>query len=151
MSLRGWRILLICWMAMIFLISSHLLANTASFDSTGLLFGSINYVARKMAHVAEYAILAYLWFRSLWSRREGFRRAVFWSLVLSVLYAVTDEFHQSMVPERLGVWTDVLFDAAGALLACALLVYSRYHAAGGLRLILLGPLGDTVPTEGETA
>jgi len=146
LSLRGWRILLVCWMALIFFVSSSLLANRASFDATELLFGSLNYFARKTAHVVEYGILTFLWFRSLWIVRSGFRRAIGQSVLLTILYAVTDEVHQSMVPERLGLWSDVVFDAAGALAAGVLLVRTKEQlerAIGGvLGKRLLGPLAD---------
>lgn len=143
MPQRGWRILLVVWMGLIFLVSSSLLVDAASFDATEAVFGGLNYVFRKMAHVAEYGILAYLWFRSLWTRRDGFRKAVAWSLLLSAIYAITDEAHQSTVPGRLGKPSDVLFDTLGSLSTAALLMVAMKLEGGSLRRRLLGPLGDT--------
>jgi VanZ family protein len=37
--------------------------------------------------------------------------------VLAVLYAISDEVHQSFVPTREGTLRDVIIDAIGALLA----------------------------------
>ena len=68
---------------------------------------SYDYPLRKAAHLFEYGVLALL------LRRAGLSRAA--SFVLSVLYAVTDEWHQSFVPGRHGAVSDVLVDAAGAL------------------------------------
>lgn len=68
---------------------------------------SYDYPLRKLAHLLEYGVLFAL------LRRAGMSRAS--SLAASVLYAVTDEFHQSFVPGRRGAATDVLIDAAGAL------------------------------------
>jgi VanZ family protein len=102
-------------MGIIYVLSSRLLALYTSAEGTEELFGSLNYVMRKCAHVAEYAVLAYLWFRSLRLRAGTIRARLSWSVLLSVLYAVTDELHQALIPERLGTWSDVVFDAAGAL------------------------------------
>ena len=115
MSLRRWRIALLAWMGVIFLLSSSLLAPHMSAEGTEEVFGSLNYLTRKCAHVAEYAVLAFLWFRSIRPRAGGIRSRLGWSVLLSVLYAVTDELHQALIPERLGTWSDVLFDAAGAV------------------------------------
>ena len=115
MSLRCWRIALLVWMGLIFLLSSSLLAPHASSEGTEEIFGSLNYLMRKCAHVAEYAVLTFLWFRSIRPREDGFGTRLVWSVLLSVLYAATDEFHQAFIPERLGTWSDVVFDTAGAL------------------------------------
>ena len=109
-------------MGVIFLISSRLLKDAAAFDATERLFGSLNYVVRKLAHVAEYAILAYFWFRSIWTRRDRFGVSVRWSVVLTVAYAITDELHQATVPMRSGAWTDVVIDGAGAILMALALI-----------------------------
>ncbi len=39
-----------------------------------------------------------------------------WAFVLTLLYALTDEFHQAFVPERLPSILDLVTDAAGAAL-----------------------------------
>ena len=49
-----WRVALVAWMGVIFLLSSSLLAPHMSAEGTEGLFGSLNYVARKCAHVADY-------------------------------------------------------------------------------------------------
>lgn len=84
--------------------------------STGLSF---DFPLRKLGHVAEYAVLFALLRRAL--SREGLspRAAAAAAFPLAVAYAVTDEWHQSFVPGRAGRASDVLLDAAGALLAWA--------------------------------
>ena len=75
---------------------------------------------RKSAHMVAYAILALLlaWALSArWPRRTALRAA----LVAAVLYAVTDEVHQSFVPMRAGRLLDVAIDGAGAALGLLLL------------------------------
>jgi VanZ family protein len=73
---------------------------------------------RKTAHVTEYAILALLCLRALRQTRSGERRpwntrTAIIALTITVLYAATDEWHQSFVPGREGAVRDVLIDAAG--------------------------------------
>jgi VanZ family protein len=46
----------------------------------------------------------------------------------STLYAITDEFHQSFVPNRQGHLADVLIDSSGAALGLAgIWLFSRWR------------------------
>ena len=87
------------WAAVIFTLSS-----LPSLDS-GL--GTWDIVLRKLAHLAEYAILGGLLYRAL--RREPT------AVVLGSLYAVTDEVHQTFVSGREGSPVDWLIDAVGVV------------------------------------
>ncbi len=89
----------IAWAALIFGLSS------VPDLSSGL--GGWDFVLRKLAHAAEYAILGALLVRALrrWS----------WALALGVAYAVSDEIHQSFVPGRQGSPLDVLIDSVGVI------------------------------------
>lgn len=77
--------------------------------SSGLEY---DYPLRKLAHLAEYAVLYLLTRRALEARGASWPAAAF-----AVLYAMTDEWHQSFVPGRAGLWSDVAVDAAGVLAA----------------------------------
>lgn len=48
------------------------------------------------------------------------------SLILTVLYGMLDEFHQSFVPNRTRDVYDWLADSAGALLTFLILIFSSY-------------------------
>lgn len=69
-----------------------------------------DFLLRKGAHLGEYAVLYLLTARAL-----GWKRAA-WALAFCVLYAASDEWHQTFVRGRDGKALDVLLDAAGALL-----------------------------------
>jgi VanZ family protein len=107
------------WMLAIFFLSAQ--------SSLGEMTGSPAFmVARKSGHIFEYAVLALLLGRALlytWrSRGEALSRALLsraWLMgaVLSALYAMTDEFHQTFVPHRGGRIEDVLLDALSAVAA----------------------------------
>jgi VanZ family protein len=79
--------------------------------SSGL--GTFDVVLRKAAHVSEFAMLAFLLWRAV--RDDGI------AFFGTVLYAVTDEFHQSFVRGRHGAPRDIAFDAAGAFLGLLIL------------------------------
>ena len=135
-NVRFWRIALVVWLVLIFLFSSSLF----SADNTEkiLVFDLLNYVVRKGSHMVEYAILVYLWFRSLCVVRERFARSVVLSVTLSVLYAASDEWHQSFVPSRDGTVTDVIWDASGAILMAIFLWYIYQRGTGTVKRTVLG-------------
>jgi VanZ family protein len=65
-------------------------------------------------HALVYAVLAWLYLRAL---RGHFRASVALRLVsagLAVLYALSDEYHQTFVPGRSGDLWDLVADSVGA-------------------------------------
>ena len=86
---------------------------------TGL--GVWDTILRKAAHMAEYGVLWFLWYRAL-------ERHTPWpAAAITLAYAITDEYHQSFVEGRHGTPVDVLIDAAG--IAIAIAVHARRRAA----------------------
>lgn len=75
----------------------------------------IEWFVRKGAHMAEYAILFWLYCRAL--RLSGAKRPGVGAFLMSVCYAATDEYHQFFVPGRGPAVADVLIDTMGAGLA----------------------------------
>jgi len=76
-------------------------------------FGVLDWLFKKSGHVIEYALLAVAyWYALGWNRN---RRQLAW--LFAILYAVTDEFHQSFVPGRFpSVWDVLIFDNLGAVI-----------------------------------
>jgi VanZ family protein len=72
---------------------------------TGL--GGWDVVLRKLAHLAEYAVLGALLYRAV--RREPL------AALIGSAYAVTDEIHQTFVGGRHGSPVDWLLDTAGVV------------------------------------
>ncbi len=75
-------------------------------------FGLADFVVKKSGHVIEYAILtACYWFGF------GFQNDRSWlAWLFAVIYAATDEFHQSFVPGRIpSIWDIVIFDNLGVM------------------------------------
>lgn len=75
---------------------------------------SIDYPVRKAAHATEYAILAGLMLGIVVTSSINWKHLLE-VVIVAVVYASTDEFHQLFVPGRSGRFMDVLIDATGAL------------------------------------
>lgn len=78
-------------------------------------FGAWDTILRKLAHAAEYGVLAYLTLR-LGLRQE--KRKVTTLLIILIfcaLYAWSDEWHQSFVEGRVFSVFDILIDSLGAI------------------------------------
>jgi VanZ family protein len=107
-------------MGVIFVVSAQ-----PSLDS-GL--GVVDDVGRKVVHFAQYALLCFLWWRPLAASTNP-RRAALLAFVLTSAYAVTDEYHQTLVDGRHGTPVDWLIDTAGAA-AAAVRLRIRARSAG---------------------
>jgi VanZ family protein len=101
----------VLWAGIIFTLSA-----VPSLD-TGL--GTWDLAVRKLAHLAEYAVLGGLLQRAL--GREPL------ALLLGSAYAATDEIHQTFVAGRQGSPLDWLLDTAGV--AAGVLLYARWAAS----------------------
>jgi VanZ family protein len=101
----------VLWAGLIFTLSA-----VPSLD-TGL--GTWDLAVRKLAHLAEYAVLGGLLQRAL--GREPL------ALLVGSAYAATDEIHQTFVAGRQGSPLDWLLDTAGV--AAGVLLYARWAAS----------------------
>ena len=71
---------------------------------------------RKAGHVAEFAILGFLLTNVFIARRTKKRPTVILSLFSGIVYAASDELHQTFVPGRAGMITDVGIDTCGVVI-----------------------------------
>jgi VanZ family protein len=106
----------LAWMAFIFLMSGR--------STVPKTPGISSEIAAAAGHVAVYGILAVLIARAILHRFDRFTvlAAVAWTV--SVVYGISDEYHQSFVPGRYAGVEDVLFDAMGAAIGIG--VYHLY-------------------------
>lgn len=100
----------LAWMVVIFAFSSrHRLVVTHS--------PVYDFVIFKFLHMLEYAILYFLLFRAFYSlSSQVSRKAAATSFLIAVLYAASDEIHQTFVPTREGKLRDVFIDTLGITL-----------------------------------
>jgi len=86
--------------------------------------GTLYLIVRKLGHVSEYALLMGLWWRAL-ATKVSDRQALAFALAITMLYAATDEWHQTFVSGRAGRPLDVGIDLVGALGATVLVARRR--------------------------
>lgn len=99
----------LAWMVFIFLLSSQP-SLKSSFEPT------IDFILRKLAHITEYSILTWLVYHAL-SLDLKTKKALVWALAIALVYALSDEWHQTFVARRSGNFKDVGIDLAGILAA----------------------------------
>jgi VanZ family protein len=106
--LYGW-VPLLGWMGLIFWLSAQPDLPHPDVGWWDLVFSSA-------AHAFVFGVLAALWMRVLGEHRLGWLVA----LALTMIYALSDEFHQLFVPGRYADPWDLLCDGAGAVIALVL-------------------------------
>src|SRR4030042_5604958 len=72
-----------------------------------------DFVAKKIAHISEYSILFVLIFRAT-------KGNYLLSFILTMLYATSDEYHQSFIPGRSAALYDLGFDVSGSNIAASI-------------------------------
>lgn len=80
----------------------------------------------KLCHLAIYGLLAItvLWFHCPVGQ-EDLVKVALKTVLFCLLYGVSDEFHQSYIPQRSVSGLDLLADLTGAILVCAIWLSSR--------------------------
>ncbi len=78
----------------------------------------IHGVIRKLAHVTEYFVLGLLLFRAFKNNSTDIKtwRWASYSMMVIILFALADEFHQSFVVTRTSSFIDVGIDIVGGFL-----------------------------------
>ena len=81
----------------------------------------------KIAHALVYGVLGYLITRSLYYQSNNTLRkhAILFSIIIGLLYGISDEFHQSFVPGRYPEFADLIADFVGVILAQFFFIYRR--------------------------
>lgn len=90
-------------------------------------YDMLEFFIRKAGHVTEYAVLMFLWVKTLTSHSLSLissqvNRSTVLAVcaLLTLLYAASDEWHQSFVPGRTGHPIDIAIDAIGV---CLILIF----------------------------
>ena len=84
----------------------------------------------KIAHIIVFGILGYLITRAFYyNSTSNIRKfAALLSIIVALLYGISDEIHQYYVPGRYSEFGDVVADFIGILLAQLFFVYRRKFA-----------------------
>ena len=86
-----------------------------------------NIFIRKNAHAFEYIILAILVSNMLILHGMRGRDAIIYIMFISLLYAVTDEYHQLFVQGRGSLVSDVLIDFGGSLVGLGIYYLFKFE------------------------
>jgi len=83
-------------------------------------FQSWDRIVKKGGHMLGYALLCVAYLYGLEGTRRTSAGRILFAILLTAVYAATDEFHQSFTPGRSATLLDVGLDAAGAVLGGSL-------------------------------
>ena len=90
---------------------------------------ALNVPLRKVAHASVYFVLAIFVMYALRATSSFFDKktivAVFLTLLLCILYAFSDEYHQMFVMGRTGQFMDVVIDTVGSIVGVITTICSR--------------------------
>lgn len=110
-------ILIIIWMIFIFIMSNfngenssnqsgffvNIISNILKIENTELL----SIIIRKIAHFTEYLILAILIY--------NYNKRIYLTIIICIIYSLSDELHQLLVPDRVFNIYDIIIDSLGSL------------------------------------
>lgn len=116
-------ILVLIWMIIIFIMSSfnaedsanqsnfivNIIANILNINNIELL----NLIIRKLAHYIEYLILGILVINMF--IKNNIPKSYLISIIFCVIYAISDEIHQFIIPGRACQIKDILIDSIGSI------------------------------------
>lgn len=88
-------------------------------------FDTDNFI-RKNAHAFEYIVLAILVSSSFFAFNKRGKAYIIYILFICLFYAVTDEFHQSFVPGRTSLASDILIDFSGSIIGTTIFYFIYY-------------------------
>jgi hypothetical protein len=88
-------------------------------------FGSMNLFVLKGGHLLGYALLGAAWLHGMSGGGSITRSRVAAAGILVILYAISDEWHQSFTPGRNPALRDICIDTAGGFLGMACLHWAR--------------------------
>ena len=120
-------IILIIWLIIIFFFSadtgdissnksSKLSTIVSVFCKTEECKDKSEFIIRKCAHFTEYLILALLIINVIKDYKTINYKLLLLTLILCLLYAASDEWHQTFVDGRVGNYKDVLLDTFGSFI-----------------------------------
>ncbi len=105
-KISSW-VLVVLWSGIIFYFSSVPNLKISQ-------FGFLDFVLRKAAHITEYVVLCIFYIRALKNTTKLSDKKIYlFSVIFSIVYAITDEIHQSFVPTRNCNIFDLFFDTVG--------------------------------------
>ncbi len=97
------------WALLIFFLSHQQMLPSLSLSI-------FDFLLKKTSHMGVYAILYILLIAGFKKIGYQFKQIWFKTLIICLIYAITDELHQAFIPGRTGTIRDVGYDVLGASL-----------------------------------
>ena len=129
---------LILWMSLIFFFSDQNSSNSGNISESGIkkvitiiinikdqaeteskvdaMILVLNPSVRKVGHAIEYFVLGLLMINLFIKLPIHFKKAILYSIILTMFYAASDEFHQLFISGRSGELKDILLDSMSGTL-----------------------------------
>lgn len=130
-SAFAWAAYALAWMTVIFILSSIPGTVRPEDEEYYRVFLWLPPQIQNLLHIPVFGVLSWLWLQAFQCRRLQPRHAAAAAILLTGVYGVLDEWHQSFVPGRYGSFTDLSLDVLGALLG--VLVGLRLRRRSGYR------------------
>ena len=104
-------------------IHEHLIQDDALFAGFGVFWGFAWFAIVKGWHAVEFALLLLFSVATInWLTGRRTTQNIAICVAFCIVFAASDEWHQTFVPDRGGTITDVLIDSVGVLVAAAFLL-----------------------------
>lgn len=102
----------------IHMMAKYVLPTDGSVTAFQIFWGSCWFAVVKGWHMTEFAVVCLILIAVLHRVFPYLgQKNVAIALLLTALFAISDEYHQTFVAGRGGTWTDVAFDVCGASIA----------------------------------
>ena len=96
--------------------------NNLGEEEKEIILHKVEFVIRKMAHFSIYTVVGLLLMALLSTYNIKNKWGFVVTIIIGVLYAMSDEFHQSFSPGRTPKITDVCIDTLGVILGAVLVI-----------------------------
>ena len=94
-------------------------------DERELITQRTEKVIRKLAHFSIYTVVGILLMALISTYQIKERNKTIISIIIGIIYACSDEIHQSFVPERSPMITDVMIDTMGVMLGILIILLGK--------------------------
>ena len=158
MPMRKWLLFVLLWAGLIFATSCTVISTDQLFRLVGFVFGEALlrwfetfwgiawFVVVKSWHATEFGVLTAGLVLALGAWRPPPRaRNVLIAACLAILFAASDEFHQTYVPTRGGTVHDVLIDSLGVGVVTLLFLVRLRQPRGLVPPVAETPDGAVAP------
>lgn len=134
--------IVVLWMMLIFMMSAQVKAvsNDLSTEVTEIIIKTVekvspnsefdlhkfNNIVRKYAHFFLYFVLGFLVLNATNKTiKVSYKKYILISIIICIVYAISDEFHQMFVPGRGPQVRDVFIDSCGAIFGIAIYIFLK--------------------------